>query len=200
MFRAITVAASAVAILATPLAAAAQQYDNQNYGDHRDDRERDHRDDRDRADGDRRDGDRGYGGRDFTDRRDGDRHDGDRRDGDRRAYAGGGAGDWRRYRNYDYSHPAPGQRAYYADQYYRDGRYYQTRRLGPNDRIYRGRDNRYYCRRSDGTTGLVIGAIGGGVLGNVIAGGGSRTLGTLLGAAGGGLLGRSIDRDNVQCR
>lgn len=80
--------------------------------------------------------------------------------------------------------------------HYRAGKY-RERRLGRNDHIYRGRDGRYYCRRGDGTTGLVIGAIGGGVLGNVIGGG---TLGTLVGAGGGALLGRSIDRGNIKCR
>ncbi len=73
----------------------------------------------------------------------------------------------------------------------------QDRALGRNDRIYRGRDGRAYCRRNDGTTGLVIGAVGGGVLGNVLGGG---TLGTLLGAGGGALLGRSVDRGKVRCR
>ncbi|OYY69246.1 MAG: hypothetical protein B7Y47_12310 [Sphingomonas sp. 28-63-12] len=108
--------------------------------------------------------------------------------------------DWRDYRRYDYNRLPAGQRAYYADQYYRDGSSYRTRRLTRNDRIYRGRDNRYYCRRSDGTTGLIIGGISGGVLGNSIAGGGSRTLGTLLGGTIGALLGQSIDRGKVICR
>jgi hypothetical protein len=79
---------------------------------------------------------------------------------------------------------------------YQDGKY-RERRLGRNDRIYRGRDGRAYCKRSDGTTGLVIGALGGGVLANLIGGG---TLGTLAGAGGGALLGRSVDRGNVKCR
>ena len=74
------------------------------------------------------------------------------------------------------------------------GNAYQVRRLGRNDRIYRGSDNRYYCRRSDGTTGLIIGGLAGGLLGNSLAGGGSRTLGTLLGGGAGALLGQSIDR------
>jgi hypothetical protein len=80
-----------------------------------------------------------------------------------------------------------------------DDRRSRGRRLSENDRVYRGSDGRYYCKRNDGTTGLVIGAVGGGVLGNVIGGG---TLGTLLGAGGGALLGRSIDRDKkkVKCR
>jgi len=80
--------------------------------------------------------------------------------------------------------------------HYRAGKY-RERRLGRDDRIYRGRDGRAYCRRNDGTTGLVVGAVGGGVLGNLVGGG---TLGTLLGAGGGALLGRSVDRGNVRCR
>ncbi len=79
---------------------------------------------------------------------------------------------------------------------YREGRY-RERRLGRNDRIYKGRDGRAYCRRNDGTTGLVVGAVGGGVLGNLVGGG---TLGTLLGAGGGALLGREVDRGGVRCR
>lgn len=81
-------------------------------------------------------------------------------------------------------------------QHYRSGNY-RERQLTRNDRIYRGNDGRNYCKRSDGTTGLVIGAIGGGVLGNVLGGG---TLGTLLGAGGGALLGRSVDRGDIKCR
>jgi hypothetical protein len=80
---------------------------------------------------------------------------------------------------------------------YHYDRRYQSRRLGRDDMVYRGHDGRYYCRRNDGTTGLVIGAIGGGLLGNAVGG---NTLGTLLGAGGGALLGRSIDRGNVKCR
>lgn len=81
-------------------------------------------------------------------------------------------------------------------QHYHSGRY-RERRLGRRDRIYRGGDGRYYCRRSDGTTGLVIGAIAGGLLGNAVGG---DTLGTLLGAGGGALLGQSVDRGNIRCR
>ncbi|RVT41861.1 glycine zipper 2TM domain-containing protein [Sphingobium algorifonticola] len=69
-----------------------------------------------------------------------------------------------------------------------------------NARIYRGGDGRYYCRRQDGTTGLIIGAAVGGLLGNRIDNGNSSLLGTLLGAGGGALLGREIDRGNVRCR
>lgn len=104
------------------------------------------------------------------------------------------------YRHYDYDHPDPAYGGYYADHYYRDDPSYRERRLSRNDRVYRGQDGRYYCRRNDGTTGLIAGGIAGGVLGNVIAPGGSKTLGTLLGAAGGAAIGNAVDRDNVTCR
>lgn len=74
--------------------------------------------------------------------------------------------------------------------HYRHGNY-RPRRLGPDDRIYRGSDGRYYCKRSNGTTGLVLGAVGGGLIGNALGGG---TLGTLLGAGGGALLGKNLDQ------
>jgi len=106
----------------------------------------------------------------------------------------------RNWRNYDYNRFEPGFSRYDAARYYRrDDRRYEQRRLGRNDRIYRGSDNRYYCRRDDGTTGLIIGAVGGGVLGNIIAPGDSKTLGTLIGAGAGALLGRYVDRGDVVC-
>jgi hypothetical protein len=108
--------------------------------------------------------------------------------------------DRREWRRYDHNHFEPGQPVYDPARYYRDGSYYRARRLGRSDRIYRGTDDRYYCRRSDGTTGLIVGGITGGVLGNVIAQGDSRTLGTIIGAGAGAAVGRSIDRNNVTCR
>lgn len=104
------------------------------------------------------------------------------------------------YRQYDWNRPDPSYGGYDAGRYYRDDRRYRERRLGRNDRIYRGQDGRYYCRRSDGTTGLIVGGIAGGVLGNIIAPGDSRTLGTILGAAGGAVAGRAIDRNGARCR
>jgi outer membrane lipoprotein SlyB len=86
-----------------------------------------------------------------------------------------------------------------APQYYRDGSY-QERRLARGDRVYAGRDGRYYCKRSDGTAGLIIGGIAGGVLGNIIAPGGSRTLGTIIGAAGGAAVGNAVEKGEVRCR
>lgn len=80
---------------------------------------------------------------------------------------------------------------------YRSGNY-RERRLSRQDRIYRGRDGRYYCRRNDGTTGLVVGAALGGILGGAIGNG--DLLGVILGGAGGAVLGREVDRGNVRCR
>ena len=90
---------------------------------------------------------------------------------------------------------------YDAARYYRSGNY-QERTLGSDDRVYAGNDGRYYCKRSDGTTGLIVGGAAGGVLGNVIDGGHSRVVGTLLGGAVGALAGKSIDQNNseVRCR
>lgn len=106
----------------------------------------------------------------------------------------------RHWRNYDYNRPDPSYGGYDASRYYRETPRQRERRLSERDRIYRGQDGRYYCRRTDGTTGLVVGAIAGGVLGNVIAPGGSETLGTILGAIAGGIAGREIDRGDVKCQ
>ena len=109
------------------------------------------------------------------------------------------ARDWRQYRNYNYNRLEPGYRAYYADRYYRDGQYYADRRLRRADRIYRGQNGRYYCRRSDGTTGLIIGGAAGALLGNQLRVGGSQPLSTLIGGAAGAALGRAIDRGDLRC-
>lgn len=106
---------------------------------------------------------------------------------------------WEGGHRYDWNRPDPRYGGYDAARYYRPGSY-RERRLTRYDRIYRGYDGRYYCRRSDGTTGLIVGGVLGGVLGNAISDGHSSTLATLLGAGGGALLGRSIDRGNVRCR
>ena len=89
---------------------------------------------------------------------------------------------------------------YDASRYYRNDSRYQERVLTSNDRVYRGSDGQYYCKRNDGTTGLIVGAVGGGVLGNVIDGGHSRGVGTILGAIAGGLVGKSVDQNNSQVR
>ena len=85
-------------------------------------------------------------------------------------------------------------------RYYRPGSNYQERTLAADDRVYRGNDGRYYCKRSDGTTGLIAGGAAGGVLGNVIDGGHSRTAGTLIGAAIGALAGKAVEQNNAEIR
>ena len=59
---------------------------------------------------------------------------------------------------------AEAQRRYYRS----DGTY-----VGP---VWQGNDGRYYCRRSNGTTGLIVGG------------------------AAGALIGREIDRGELRCR
>jgi hypothetical protein len=86
----------------------------------------------------------------------------------------------------------------YERGYDRDGRYYEPRRVSRRD-TWRGRDGRQYCRRSNGTTGLVIGAAGGALAGRAIDSRGERTTGTILGAAAGALLGREVEKE-LKCK
>ena len=84
--------------------------------------------------------------------------------------------------------------------YYRDDhRHHERRLIRYDEMVYHGDDGRYYCHRSDGTTGLIVGAVAGGVIGNQLARGRSAALGTVLGVAGGALIGQAIDRDRVYC-
>lgn len=111
--------------------------------------------------------------------------------------------DLRWSRNNDYGRDLDRYRTSYdASRYYREDPRYRETRLGENDEVYRGSDGRYYCKRSDGTIGLVIGGVGGAALGNVIDGGGHRLAGTLIGGALGALLGQSVDRNSsdLRCR
>ena len=77
-------------------------------------------------------------------------------------------------------------------RYYRDGYYY-----GPT---WRGRDGRYYCRRSNGTTGLIVGGAAGALIGRELDGGRNRATGTILGAAAGALIGREVQRGSSRRR
>ena len=104
----------------------------------------------------------------------------------------------REWRHYDWNRHAPGYSHYYADRYY-ISRGYRPIRVSRYTRVYRGYDGRYYCRRSDGTTGLIVGAALGGLLGNSLSNGNSVVLSTVLGGAAGGLLGREIDRGRITC-
>jgi hypothetical protein len=100
---------------------------------------------------------------------------------------------------YDYNRPDVRYGRYYRpERYYRSG--YAPYRVTRGTRIYRGYDDRYYCRRSDGTTGLIVGAALGGLIGSQIDRGHSNTAGILIGGGAGALLGREIDRGSVNCR
>lgn len=89
---------------------------------------------------------------------------------------------------------------YDAARHYRRGDY-PERRLTAADEVYRGSDGRYYCKRSDGTTGLIVGGAGGAILGNIIDGGHNRVAGTLIGGALGALAGKAIEQNNdIRCR
>lgn len=95
-----------------------------------------------------------------------------------------------RYGYYDANHNG------YYDRY---DRRYQNRRYY-NQRHRSQRYGNYYGRRcSNGSTGTIIGAIAGGLLGSEIAGRGDRTVGAIIGGAAGALAGRAIDRDG-NCR
>jgi hypothetical protein len=124
--------------------------------------------------------------------------DDDRWDDDRRGWNRGRG----RGRDDDWGWRGDGwnRQGWHAEHFYRDDRRYRQRAVGWNEPVWRGYDNRYYCRRSDGTTGLIVGGLAGGVLGNVLAPGGSKTLGSILGGAAGAVIGNSVDRNRVVCR
>lgn len=64
---------------------------------------------------------------------------------------------------------------------------------------WRGSDGRTYCRKPNGTTGLIVGGAAGVLAGRAVDTRGSRVTGTVLGGAVGALLGRHIQR-NVTSR
>lgn len=74
-----------------------------------------------------------------------------------------------------------------------DGNYYQGK-------TWRDSQGHLRCKRPNGTTGLIVGAAGGALIGRAIDTRGERATGTILGAAAGALLGRQVDRSRVKCR
>ncbi|WP_260482243.1 glycine zipper 2TM domain-containing protein [Sphingomicrobium flavum] len=74
------------------------------------------------------------------------------------------------------------------DRYQRyEPRYYN----GPvwqDDRGY------YRCKRTNGTTGMLVGAASGALIGRAIDTRGERATGTIIGAAVGALLGREVEK------
>ena len=73
----------------------------------------------------------------------------------------------------------------YSQSYRDDGRYY-------------GNTYRDGYRRCSGTTGTILGAAAGALLGRAIDSRGSRVMGTVVGGAGGALLGRQVGKST--CR
>ena len=67
-------------------------------------------------------------------------------------------------------------------------------------KVWRDSNGRLRCKRPNGTTGLIVGAAGGALIGRAIDTHGERATGTILGAAAGALIGREIDRSRVRCR
>jgi uncharacterized protein YcfJ len=67
-------------------------------------------------------------------------------------------------------------------------------------KVWRDSHGRMRCKRSNGTTGMIIGAAGGALVGRAIDAHGERATGTILGAVGGALVARAIERDRVVCR
>ncbi|GAA4216823.1 hypothetical protein GCM10022253_14040 [Sphingomonas endophytica] len=112
----------------------------------------------------------------------------------------------REYRGYDDDGYRNHDRAYrdaYQDGWNRGPRYAEYDR-GGYDRDDRGyyrndRDDRRYsypARCQNGTTGTLLGAIAGGLLGRTIDRRGDRTLGTVIGAGAGALAGNAVERSD----
>ncbi len=79
---------------------------------------------------------------------------------------------------------------------------YQSDRGYYNGKVWRDSRGRLRCKRSNGTTGLIVGAAGGALVGRAIDTHGERATGTIIGAAAGALIGRSVDRNRrgYRCR
>lgn len=88
--------------------------------------------------------------------------------------------------SYARDHDRRGHREYRGD-YNRGDRYVDAR--GYRD------DRNYRCRKSGGTTGLLLGGVAGALLGRAVDTRGDRAPGTIIGAGAGALAGRAIDRN-----
>lgn len=71
---------------------------------------------------------------------------------------------------------------------------------GYHGKTWRDSQGRLRCKRPNGTTGLIVGAAGGALVGRAIDTRGERATGTILGAAAGALLGREVERSRKRCR
>ena len=89
--------------------------------------------------------------------------------------------------------PALPQQATARERHHQHSQYY-------NGKVWKDSHGRLRCKRPNGTTGLIVGAAGGALVGRAIDTHGERATGTILGAAAGALIGRSIERSRVRCR
>ncbi len=90
-----------------------------------------------------------------------------------------------------------GQPAYYNSNPNWRSTGYQN---GYQNQYYWGSNGQMHCRKQDGTTGLIVGALAGGTLGNVIAKEGDKRLGSVIGGTLGALLGNELAKGSVRCR
>lgn len=126
----------------------------------------------------------------------------DRRD-ERRAYANGYR-DGARQPYYRQSGRQPGYGngwdrgpVYHGNVGYGSG-YRQPAYRGGN--YWVGHNGRIHCRRNDGSTGVIVGAVAGGTLGNILAQNGDKRLGSIIGGTLGAILGKELDKGNGVCR
>ncbi|SEJ85057.1 Glycine zipper 2TM domain-containing protein [Sphingobium sp. AP50] len=90
--------------------------------------------------------------------------------------------------SYARDHDRRGYHREYRGDHHRGDRY-ADRRGYRDDRSYR-------CRKSGGTTGLLLGGVAGALLGRAVDTRGDRAPGTIIGAGAGALAGRAIDRNS----
>lgn len=129
----------------------------------------------------------------------------DRRD-DRQAYANGyragvRADNRRDYQRYGQNYGWNGNGYSNGGYYYNNPQWRSTGyRNGNQNQYYWGSNGQMHCRKQDGTTGLIVGALAGGTLGNVIAREGDKRLGSVIGGTLGAVLGNELAKGNVRCR
>jgi len=118
------------------------------------------------------------------------------------AYADHGERGWHReYDDDDDDDEGPRYRRWKETRYYesyseprRHYREYSESYSEPQRRYREYRPDR--CGRSNGTTGLIVGAAAGALLGRAVDSYGDRAPGTILGAGAGALLGREVERNH----
>ncbi|HEX4847473.1 MAG TPA: glycine zipper 2TM domain-containing protein [Novosphingobium sp.] len=88
--------------------------------------------------------------------------------------------------------PAHGWRDHHGDV--------RPKRTSNGIQYWRGEDGRYYCRRGDGTVGLLVGAALGALIGRAVDNRGERATGTILGAAAGAFIGNELAKGPTRCR